>query len=60
MLIHLTIKKIEFPLLNISEDVAKNSVLNTNKAAGMDQIPSKFLKEAADMLAYPLAKIINR
>ena len=31
------------------------SGFNTNKSAGMDQIPSKFLKEAADVLAYPLA-----
>ena len=33
--------------------------LNTFKAAGIDQFPAKFLKEAADVLAYPLAKIIN-
>ena len=30
-----------------------------NKAAGMDQIPAKFLKEGADMLANPLSRIIN-
>ena len=33
--------------------------LNTYKAASMDQIPAKFLKETVDMLAYPLAKVIN-
>ena len=30
-----------------------------NKVAGIDQIPVKLLKEAADVLAYPLSKIIN-
>ena len=30
------------------------SCLNINNAAGMDQIPAKFLREAADVLAYPL------
>ena len=33
--------------------------LNINKAAGMDQIPEKSLKEAADVLAYPLFRIIS-
>ena len=33
--------------------------LITYKAANMDQIPAKFLKETVDMLAYPLAKVIN-
>lgn len=28
--------------------------LNTNKVSGVDQIPEKFLEEAADALAYPL------
>lgn len=28
-----------------------------NKAAGVDKISSKFLKEAADVLAYPLSRI---
>ena len=35
------------------------SCLNINKAAGMDQIPAKFLKEAADVVAYPLSRFIN-
>ena len=35
------------------------SCVNTNKAAGMDQISAKFPKEAADMLAYPLSRIID-
>ena len=30
-----------------------------NKAAGMDQIPTTFLREAADVLAYPISKLIN-
>ena len=33
--------------------------LNINKEAGIDQISAKFLKEAADLLAYPLSRIIN-
>ena len=32
---------------------------NINKAAGMDQIPVNFLKEAADVSACPLVEIIN-
>ena len=35
------------------------SCLNINKAAGMDQIPEKSLKEAADVLAYSLFRIIS-
>ena len=30
-----------------------------NKAARIDQVPSKFLKEGADVLTYPLSRIIN-
>ena len=30
-----------------------------NKATRMDQISAKFLKETADVLAYPLCKVIN-
>ena len=33
--------------------------LHTNKVVGIDQIPTKFMKETADVLAYPLSKIIN-
>ena len=35
------------------------SCLNVNKAAEMDQIPAKPLKEAADVFAYPLSKVMN-
>ena len=30
-----------------------------NKAGGMDQIPTKFLKEGVDMLANPASRIMN-
>lgn len=33
--------------------------MDTSKAAGMDQIPVKILKEAADILAYTLVKIVK-
>ena len=32
--------------------------ISTNKAASVNQIPAKFLKEAADVLVYPLSRII--
>ena len=35
------------------------SGLNMSAAAGIDQIPAKFLNVAADVLAYPLSRIIN-
>ena len=47
----------EFQLLSISKDVVKEFCL-TNKAAEMDQTPSKFLKEAPNVLAYPRSKIV--
>ena len=52
---------VSFQLPNTSENVVRKilSYLNTNKVVGMDQIPTKFLKAAADTLAYLLAKIIN-
>ena len=54
-------KRNKFQLFNISEDVVKKNLfyVNTNKAAGMDQISAKFPKEAAGMLAYPLSRIID-
>ena len=60
MLIYWTIKK-DFQLLNISEDVVEKflSCINTNKVAGLDQIPAKFLKKAAYVLAYPFAKNLS-
>ena len=33
--------------------------LNSNKATGLDGIPSKFVKDAAPIIAYPLRHIIN-
>ena len=33
--------------------------LGTSKAAGMDQIPTKFLCDGAEVLALPLRNIIN-
>ena len=33
--------------------------LDTSKAAGMDQIPAKFLRDGAEVLALPLRNIIN-
>lgn len=44
MLINLTIKK-KYQLFSVSKDAVKTvfSCLNTNKAAGMDQIPLKLL-----------------
>ena len=60
MLKYWTIKK-DFQLLNISEDVVEKflSSININKVAGLDQIPAKFLKKAAYVLAYPFAKNLS-
>ena len=33
--------------------------LDTSKAAGIDQIPAKFLRDGAEVLALPLGNIIN-
>ena len=35
------------------------SCININKTTGIDQIPAKFLKEAADVVAYLLSRFIN-
>ena len=42
-------------------DYVKNILLNldTSKAAGMDLIPAKFLRDGAEVLALPLTNIIN-
>ena len=58
--IYLPIKN-ESQLFIVSQyDVRKIlSCSSVNKAAGIDQIPAKILKEAADVLAYPLSEIIN-
>ena len=49
----------EFP--NVSEEDVKSILLslNTSKAAGIDQIPAKFLRDGAEVLALPLGNIIN-
>ena len=58
--IYLPIKN-ESQLFIESEYVVRKilSCLSLNKAAGIDQISAKFLKEAADVLAYLLSEIIN-
>ena len=37
----------------------KLTSLDASKAAGMDQIPAKFIRDGAEELALPLKKIIN-
>ena len=46
---------------NVSEEDVKKILLSldTSKAAGMDQIPAKFLRDGAEVLALPLGNIIN-
>ena len=48
-------------LSNVSEEVIRKILLSldTSKAAGMDQIPAKFLRDGAEILAFPLRNIIN-
>ena len=48
-------------LSNVSGEVSKKILLNldTSKAAGMDQIPAKFLWNGAEVLALLLKNIIN-
>ena len=48
-------------LSNLSDEVSKKILLNldTSKAAGMDQIPAKFLWDGAEVLALLLRNIIN-
>ena len=49
----------DFEFSNVSEDVKKILLsLNTSKAAGIDQIPWKFLRVGAEVLALPLGNII--
>ena len=50
----------DFEFSNVSEDVKKILLsLDTSKAAGIDQIPAKFLRDGAEVLALPLRNIIN-
>ena len=55
----------DFEFSNVSEDEVKKILLSldTSKAAGMDQIPAKFLRDGADVLALPFGeynKFINK
>ena len=51
----------DFEFSNVSEEDFKKILLSldTSKAAGMDQIPAKLLRDGAEVLALPLRKIIN-
>ena len=51
----------DFKLSKASEEVIKIILLSFNigKAAGMDRIPTKFLREGVEVLALPLRNIIN-
>ena len=51
----------DFELSNPSEEVIKKILisLNTGKAAGMNQIPAKFLRDDAEVSALPLRNIIK-
>ena len=52
-------KKIE--LLYITENITKKlpCCLDVSKAPGIDEIPSRFLKDGAEILAKPISGIIN-
>ena len=51
----------DFEFSNVSEEDVKKILLSldTSKAAGIDQIPAKFLMDGAEVLALPLGNIIN-
>ena len=51
----------DFKFSNVSEEDIEKILLSldTSKAAGMDQIPAKFLRDGAEVLALPLGNIIN-
>ena len=50
-----------FHFLTVGEEEIKNllSGLTTSKATGLDSLPARFLKDGAEVLACPLAHIIN-
>ena len=51
----------DFEFSNISEEDTKKILLSldTNKVAGMDQIPANFLRDRAEVMALPFRNIIN-
>ena len=51
----------DFEFSKISEEDVKKIVLSldTSEAPGIDQIPAKFLRDGAEVLALPLGNIIN-
>ena len=51
----------DFEFSNVSEEDVKNILLSldTNKAAVMNQIPTKFLRDGTELLALPLRNKIN-
>ena len=51
----------DFEFSNVFEEDVKKILLSldTSKAAGIDQIPVKFLRDGAEVLALPLGNIIN-
>ena len=51
----------DFEFSNVSEEDVKKILLSldTSKAAGIDQIPAKFLRDGAEVLALPFGNIIN-
>ena len=51
----------DFELSNVSKEVTQKILfrLDTNKAAGMDQIPAKLLRDGDEVLALLLRNIIN-
>ena len=54
-------KSNDFEFSNVSEEDVKKILLSldTSKAAAMEQIPPKFLKDGAEVLALPLGNITN-
>ena len=51
----------DFEFSNVSKENIKKILLSidTSKAAGMDEIPAKFLQHGAEVLTLPLKNIIN-
>lgn len=47
-------------ILSEDEVIRKIKSLDTNKGAGPDKIPAKFIKNCCDQLSYPLTLLFNR